>query len=236
MKILAIESSGLVASAAIVQDDILVAEYTTDHKKTHSITLMPMIDEIMRMTETEVSELDAIAVSAGPGSFTGLRIGSATAKGIGLVTGVPLINVPTLEGLAYNLWGCEKVICPIMDARRGQVYCGVYRFEAGELKTIREQDACDMRDLLQDINAMGSPVVFLGDGVPVFSDIIKDECSVAFEFAPAHLNRQRASSVAALGRIYFDRGLTVTASEHAPIYMRKSQAEREREEKLSGAV
>ena len=240
MKILAIESSGLVASAAIVQDDILVAEYTTDHKKTHSITLMPMIDEITRMTETDASEIDAIAVSAGPGSFTGLRIGSATAKGIGLVTGVPFINVPTLEGLAYNLWGCEKLICPIMDARRGQVYCGVYRFDTAEgtsdLKTVREQDACDMHDLLRDINDMGKEVVFLGDGVPVFSDIIKSECSVPFEFAPAHLNRQRASSVAALGRVYFDRGLTVTAAEHAPIYMRKSQAEREREEKLAGVL
>ena len=236
MKILAIESSGLVASAALLQDDILVAEYTTDHKKTHSVTLMPMIDEIMRMTETDASDIDAIAVSAGPGSFTGLRIGSATAKGIGLVTGVPLINVPTLEGLAYNLWGHEKLICPIMDARRGQVYCGIYMFEDGELKTLREQDACDMRDLLSDINANGCPVVFLGDGVPVFSDIIKSECNVPFEFAPAHLNRQRASSVAALGRVYFDRGLTVTASEHAPIYMRKSQAEREREERLAGDV
>ncbi len=238
MKILAIESSGLVASAALLQDDILAAEYTTDHKKTHSVTLMPMIDEIMRMTETEPEELDAIAVSAGPGSFTGLRIGSATAKGIGLVTGAPLINVPTLEGLAYNLWGHEGNICPIMDARRGQVYCGVYSFETTdgrcELKTVREQNAEDIHDLLRDINELGSPVVFLGDGVPVFAEVINSECTVDFEFAPAHLNRQRASSVAALGRIYYDRGLTVTAAEHAPIYMRKSQAEREREERLSG--
>ena len=240
MKILAIESSGLVASAAIVQDDILVAEYTTDHKKTHSVTLMPMIEEIMRMSETDTADLDAIAVSAGPGSFTGLRIGSATAKGMGLVAGIPLINVPSLEGLAYNLWGCRSLVCPIMDARRGQVYCGVYRFtdtsDDGEFETVREQDACDMHELIADINRLGEAVVFLGDGVPVFADMISAECQVPYRFAPAHLNRQRASSVAALGRVYFEKGITVTASEHAPIYMRKSQAEREREERLGGAV
>jgi len=241
MKILAIESSGLVASAALVQDDILVAEYTTDHKKTHSITLMPMIEEIMRMTETDTSELDAIAVSAGPGSFTGLRIGSATAKGMGLVAGIPLINVPSLEGLAYNLWGSKDLVCPIMDARRGQVYCGIYRFTDDAnglryLESVREQDACDMRELIEYINGRGERVIFLGDGVPVFCDMIKSECAVDFSFAPAHLNRQRASSVAALGRVYFEKGLTVTAAEHAPVYMRKSQAEREREERLGGSV
>ena len=108
MKILAFDSSGLVASVAIVQDDNLIAEYTTNYKKTHSQTLLPMLDEIVKMTETDKESFDALAVAAGPGSFTGLRIGSATVKGLALAWNIPVIAVPTLEGLAYNMWGEEN--------------------------------------------------------------------------------------------------------------------------------
>ncbi len=102
MKILALDSSGLVASAAIVEDDVLIAEYTTDYKKTHSQTLLPMLDEIRQMIDLDLHTIDAIAISAGPGSFTGLRIGAATAKGLGLALNLPLVEVPTLEGLALT--------------------------------------------------------------------------------------------------------------------------------------
>ena len=129
MKILAIESSAITASVAIVDEENVIAEYTINHKKTHSQTLLPMIDEICAMTETEVDDIDAIAVSVGPGSFTGLRIGVATAKGIALSKDKPMIAVPTLEGLAYNLVGTSKVIVPIMDAKRKHVYSGIYTFE-----------------------------------------------------------------------------------------------------------
>ena len=112
------DSSGLVASVALVSDGIMVAEYTTNFKKTHSQTLLPMIDEIVKMTGIALKEIDAIAVAAGPGSFTGLRIGSSTAKGLGLALGKPIIPVPTVEGIAYNLFGMNKLVCPIMDARR----------------------------------------------------------------------------------------------------------------------
>lgn len=122
MKILALDSSGLVASVAVVEDDNLIAEYTVNYKKTHSQTLLPMLDEIVKMTELDLDTIDAVAVAAGPGSFTGLRIGSATAKGLGLALKKPLIGVPTLEGLAYNLYNTKGLICPLMDARRNQVY------------------------------------------------------------------------------------------------------------------
>ena len=126
MRILALDSSGLVASVAVVEKDgeetSTIAEYTVNYKKTHSQTLLPMLDEIAHMTELDLNTVDAIAVAGGPGSFTGLRIGSATAKGLGLALKKPLIHIPTLEGLAYNLWGTDKIVCPIMDARRGQVY------------------------------------------------------------------------------------------------------------------
>ena len=128
MKILGLDSSGLVASVAVVEDDRLLAEYTTDYKKTHSQTLLPMLDELKKMIELDCSTLDAIAISSGPGSFTGLRIGSATAKGLGLALKKPLVEVPTLEGLAWNLWGASEIVCPVMDARRNQVYTGAYTF------------------------------------------------------------------------------------------------------------
>lgn len=129
MKILAIESSSLVASVAVTEDGVTVAEYTVNFKKTHSQTLLPMIDQIAAMTELDMDSVDAIAVSGGPGSFTGLRIGSATAKGLGLALKKPLIHVPTLDAMAWNLYGASGLICPVMDARRNQVYTGLYRFE-----------------------------------------------------------------------------------------------------------
>ena len=139
MKILALDSSGIVASVAVVEDDTLLAEYTVNYKKTHSQTLLPMLDEIVKMTELELESVDAIAVAAGPGSFTGLRIGSATAKGLGLALKKPLVAVPTVDALAYNLYDAQGLICPIMDARRKQVYTGIYRFEEHQLMTLKEQ-------------------------------------------------------------------------------------------------
>ena len=141
MKILAIDSSGLVASAAVLEDGLLLAEYTVNYKKTHSQTLLPMIDEISRMLELDLNSLDAIAVAGGPGSFTGLRIGSATAKGLGLALDKPLISVPTVDALAYNFCGTERLICPMMDARRSQVYTGLYRFRGEEFQVVLPQRA-----------------------------------------------------------------------------------------------
>ncbi len=227
MKILGIDSSSLVASAAIVTDDILTAEYTVNFKKTHSQTLLPMIDEIVSMTGTDLEEIDAIAVSGGPGSFTGLRIGSATAKGLGLALKKPLIHVPTVDALAYNLWGAADLVCPIMDAKRNQVYTGIYRMREG-LSIVKEQCPMDMRGLMEELNGLGEPVIFLGDGVPVYEPVIRETAKVPFSFAPAHMNRQRAAAVAALGAVYYRQGRTETAAEHGPDYMRKSQAERER--------
>ncbi len=128
MKVLAIDSSGLTATVALVDESQTIAEYTVNYQKTHSQTLLPMIDEIVKMTETDLQMIDAIAVAGGPGSFTGLRIGSATAKGLGLALGKPLVSVPTVDALAYNVYGCRDIICPVMDARRNQVYTGIYTF------------------------------------------------------------------------------------------------------------
>lgn len=234
MKILGLDSSGLVASAAVVEDDILLAEYTTNYKKTHSQTLLPMLEEIRQMIELDLSEIDAIAIAAGPGSFTGLRIGAATAKGLGLALDKPLVEVPTLEGLAYNLCGCTQLVCPLMDARRNQVYTGIYEFEKKrdgyELKTVENQCAADIVEVMERLNDLNREVIFLGDGVPVYRKVMEEVLKVPHTFAPANNNRQRAASIAALGGVYYAAGKTVTAAQHQPEYLRKSQAEREREE------
>lgn len=229
MKVLGIETSSLVASVAVVTDGVLTAEYTMNDKKTHSQTLLPMLDELSRMINLDLSSVDAIAVSAGPGSFTGLRIGSATAKGLGLALKKPLIHIPTIDALAYNLWGSSMLICPIMDARRNQVYTGLYYTE-DKLKVIKESCAMDMHKLAEELNCRKERVIFLGDGVPVYQRLIEEEIHVPFLFAPASSNRQRAASVASLGMVYLKEGKTESAAEHKPDYLRKPQAEREREE------
>ncbi|MCR4568662.1 MAG: tRNA (adenosine(37)-N6)-threonylcarbamoyltransferase complex dimerization subunit type 1 TsaB [Pseudobutyrivibrio sp.] len=232
MKILGIDGSGLVASVAVVEDDNLIAEYTTGYKKTHSQTLLPMLDEVQKMVELDLNSIDAIAVAAGPGSFTGLRIASATAKGLGLSLGCPIVSVPTVDALAFNMWGNSGVICPILDARRGQVYTGLYRFtDDGQFQVVKEQCALDFSQIAEEINKIGSDVTFLGDGVPVFKDKIEELIKVPYRFAPAHLNRQHAASVATLGSIYYANGDCEPAADHRPEYLRLSQAERERMEK-----
>ena len=171
MRVLAIDSSGMTATVAVVEDTQTIAEYTVNFKKTHSQTLLPMIDTMGKMIELELKSIDAIAVAGGPGSFTGLRIGSATAKGLGLALEKPLIHVPTVDGLAYNLYGCQDIICPIMDARRKQVYTGMYTFARRELEGSKEtelvldvleaQNASPIEELIERLNIHGRPVVFL---------------------------------------------------------------------------
>lgn len=279
MKILAIESSGLVASCAVIEDDVLLGEYTTDFKKTHSETLLPMIDSLCRLISLDKGTIDFVAVSSGPGSFTGLRIGGTTAKGIAMALGIPIVSVPTLMGLSYNLWGSSADIVPLMDARRGEVYTGIYGYRACTKNSSPEksndissdkvklqdsdsqidrnmclimkkpQCAVPIEDIISEINSNGNPVIFLGDGVPVFSEKIESFCKVPFSFAPASLNRQRASSVGALaldflrengisGRLSaentyksissLDSVALFTADDFRPQYLRMSQAERER--------
>lgn len=230
MRILALDSSGLVATVAILEDEQTIAEYTVNYKKTHSQTLLPMLDEVVKMTEFELSTVDAIAVAGGPGSFTGLRIGSATAKGLGLALNKPLIHVPTVDGMAYQMFGNGGLICPIMDARRNQVYTGIYRFQ-NDFEIVEEQMAISVQELIEKLNAYGEKVTFLGDGVPVYKAQLEEGLQIEVAYAPAHMNRQSAAAVGALGMKYFAEGKVESAREHQPDYLRLSQAERERAEK-----
>lgn len=233
MKILAIEASGLVAGCALVTDGLLTGDYNIQFKKTHSQTLLPMVDELRRLTDLDLKTLDAIALTKGPGSFTGLRIGAATAKGMGLALEIPLIPVPTVDSLAFNLFGTDALVCPLMDARRQQVYTGIYEEET-EHTCLRGQCAVPVREIIEDLNGRGRKVIFLGDGAPVYRKVIEEEMRVPYQFAPAHLSRQRAASCAVLAaRMYEQLGeaCLVSADDFRPEYLRQSQAERERAEK-----
>ena len=232
MKILGIDSSGLVASAAIADEKNIIAEFTVNNKQTHSQTLLPMIEKVVDMSEIELEQIDAIAIAAGPGSFTGLRIGSATAKGIGLALKKPVVSVPTLEGLAYRVSVFDGIICPIMDARRNQVYTGIYKMDKGNLVCLSEQKAVDIHEIMEELEKYDEKVIFLGDGVEVQRETIEKEFKKEYCFAPIHLSKQSAAAVAVLGDIYFNQEKAEDAAEHKPIYLRKSQAEREREERL----
>lgn len=256
MLILGIESSSLVASAALLSDEKLIAEYTVNNAMTHSQTLMPMIDAVMKSSGAELGELDAIAISRGPGSFTGLRIGSATAKGMGLALNKPLIEVSTLAAMAYELYGItDRIICPIMDARRSEVYSAAYVFEcvteAGKdvpadsdgtgsrklcrsftMREILPETAGPVTELIDRLNGLAgngefSGVIFSGDGIPPYRQLIAEKMTAGYSFAPEFISRQRAAAVAALGAEMFRQGKTVNADDHAPSYLRVSQAERE---------
>lgn len=231
MKILAFDTTGLVATVALAENGRLLAEYSLNHKKTHSQTLMVMADEIIKQTETDLATVDAIALSGGPGSFTGLRIGSASAKGLAFALNKPIVSVPTMEALAYNLYGSDKYICPMLDARRQQAFTGIYRFEGDEIKTVMPQCAMDISDLIKRLNMLEGEVILLGDGIFSFRDILADNLLIPYSFAPASHCEQRAASVAALADIYIKKGEVETADEHVPHYYRLSQAEREKLEK-----
>ena len=239
MKIIAMDTSGLVASVAIIEDQTLIGEYNVQYKKTHSQTLLPMLDELKKMVELDLESVDAIALAAGPGSFTGLRIGSATAKGLCFAMDVPVIEIPTLVGLACNLDGTDKLVCPLMDARRDQVYTGIYEFvrkqgqSAGYgLSCLLAQCAVSIEEIASKCNELGREIIFLGDGAAVFETRLSELMKVPYGFAPAHMNRQRAAAFGFLALEYYREGKTVGADEHVPVYLRLSQAEREKRERL----
>ncbi len=233
MRVLAIESSAVTASVAIVTDEVLTAEYTMNYKKTHSQTLLPMIDEICKMTDVDVNSIDTIAVSVGPGSFTGLRIGVATGKGIALATGAKMVEVPTLEAMAYNFYGTgtKQIICSIMDARRSHLYMGMYQFgKDGQLETLHDSDQLSFEEVCEICNKQTAPIVFTGDGIDAAKDYLSEHLSVEYTYAPAHLRTQRAGSVAMAGIVRADKGEYTDAARVKPDYLRPSQAERERAE------
>ena len=236
--ILGIDSSGKTASVALVDQGIVLAEYQTNIGLTHSQTLLPMVAEIFSRTSHTANELDAIAVSSGPGSFTGLRIGAATAKGLALPYNIPLIEISTLAGLAANVAdlyndvsdhaASETVyVHPIMDARRQQVYTAAYH----QNRLIGAEEAIGIEELTQRLNQEDRNIhhLFLGDAVPVYKEYLMKNLTVPFRFASPQNMLQRASSIALLGEQELFLGKTVSSAAFRLSYIRKPQAEREKE-------
>lgn len=232
MKVLAVDTSANVATAAVMEDNTLLGEYILNHKKTHSQKIMVMIDELLRDLELAVGDIDLFAVANGPGSFTGLRIGVATMKALAHSVGKPIAGVSPLAGMAYNLPYAEHIIVPIMDARANRVYTASYIWDEG-LKEITEPEATTIEECIENCGEL-METIFVGDGADAHMEYIKEKLGDRAIFAPAAVSRQRASSIAALAMEMAKRGETVSYSELKPVYLRKSQAERELEERLKG--
>jgi tRNA threonylcarbamoyladenosine biosynthesis protein TsaB len=239
MKILALETSAIVASVAIIDDGKVLAEYTINNKLTHSINLMPMLERMVEKVEFDLKTLDYIAIANGPGSFTGLRIGSATAKGLAHGLDIPIVEVPTLYAMAMNLRVYDGYVIPMIDARRQQVFTSVYRSGRNNMDMVIKEQVCSIEELVKQIKELDQqlPCILLGDGVePNIEFIDKYFYDMDYQQAPIHLMFQNASSVAVSALEYIARGETVTCFEHGPKYLRMTQAEREYKEKHGGNI
>ena len=227
MKILALDSTATVASVALCEDDRLLGEYTVNNGNTHSETLLPMVESLLRFFDISTDGIDLFAASAGPGSFTGVRIGAATIKGLAFNTQKPCIGVSTLDALAYNLNMRDGLICPVMNARRKQVYTALFRCENGVLTRLCPDSAIAITELDEMLSAYDEPVYLCGD----VYDITKENLTHAVGFTPERLRHQSAFSVAQVAKAAYDTGIRTTDAEMAPTYLRPSQAERERAER-----
>ena len=219
MRVLAIDTATDAATVAVVEDNIVVGEYVINHKKTHSQKIMVMIDRVLTDLELKVSDIDVFAVATGPGSFTGLRIGVATIKALAHSHNKPTVGVNTLYALAYNICDSNKVIVPIMDARRGQVFNAAYKWNNGVLETVVEPNACDIHECIERVS--GYDTIFTGDGVNVHCDLLKTEV------APVHLRMSKASAVCVCAYQMAERGCLSDYNSLVPEYLRLSQAEQE---------
>lgn len=232
MVLLGIEAAAKVAGAALYADGHIIAEHRLEGTLTHSETLMPMMDAVLKEAGRGPEALTYIALTTGPGSFTGLRIGAATAKGLALGLGIPLIPLSTLEVLAYGAGSSiTSMVCvPIMDARRGQVYAAAYH----NRQQILEPQAIAAQELAEQLKALHQPCLFMGDAAELYHPLFQKALLDDYHLAPSHLRELRAGASAALAAEKVEKGqaVLVKGSELTLTYLRKPQAEREREAAL----
>lgn len=253
MMILAIDSSGMTASAALLTEEKVLCEMSVNNKKTHSQTLLPMIEAVMENAGQQYEALDAIALAEGPGSFTGLRIGAALAKGLGLAADKPLIGVSTIDALAYEAGPSEALICPMIDARHETVYTGLYWWSADGLETVQETTVLSVSELAEQICTVlcqrsnqqdeihsAQAILITGDGADAYAKELKscladlaagaqpDAKAITVHKAPVHHSRQRAAAVGALALKLAGQGQVISSDDFKPRYYRMTQAERER--------
>ena len=231
MKIIALESSAVTAGVAVTEDEKLLAQSFQNSGLTHSATLMPMAVHLLENTGLTLEEMDVVAVAAGPGSFTGVRIGVAAAKGLAWPGDKPCAPCSTLESMAWQCAHMEGEICAAMDARRNQVYCARFRAEGGNLTRLTPDRALGLDRLSEEIRASGKPQTLVGDGAHLVRRAL-EERGLPCLLMPPHLLYQTAWGVARCALRMARAGELVSAAAMAPSYHRLSQAERERLEKL----
>ena len=230
MKILGIDTSTMAANVAVLEDDKLICEYTINTKKTHSQKLMPMIENMLNLSDINIKDIDAIGICVGPGSFTGLRIGMATAKAISHVNNIPLIGVNSLEVLGANMDFSNKKICSILDAQRNQVYTCKYIFEENKSKSLEDIKIMPIDDLLEELSATNEEWVIIGEAVYKYKDKIEAKSNITMS-SPSN-NITKASSLCVVARDKFEQNMDVhNCYDINPMYIRKSQAEEQYEEK-----
>lgn len=231
MKILGMDTSSMAASVAVVEDDNLICEFTVNNKKTHSQKLMPMIENMLSMSDLSIKDMDLLAVCIGPGSFTGLRIGMATVKAMAHVNNIPIIAVNSLESLANNINFCDRNICCILDAQKNQVYSAKYKFENGEMIELDGVDVVEFDALVDEIVSTNEEFIIVGEAVYKYKDKIENIKNIKIP-SPAN-NVSKAGSLCSLALNKYNKNIDVhTCYTINPMYIRKSQAEVQYDEKM----
>ncbi|MDD4493996.1 MAG: tRNA (adenosine(37)-N6)-threonylcarbamoyltransferase complex dimerization subunit type 1 TsaB [Eubacteriales bacterium] len=233
MKILAFDTSTIVATVAVCEDTKLLGEYVLNHEKKHSEKIMPMTEHLLKDLGLSPAEFDLYAASIGPGSFTGLRIGVSTVKAMAYAAKKPAAGIPTLDVLAFNAIGFNELICPMIDARNNQVYTALYKKEKGSVINITEYVGVDINIVIEKVKEIGKRVMFVGEGAVLHSKLLLSELGESAEIMPENLNVPRASSVAHFAYLKAETGQLQDSFDLVPFYLRKSQAERELEKRGS---
>ena len=230
MIVLSMDSSSLVTTVALLKDEHLLGEFTLNFKREHSVILMEKIEMLLKDCNIDISEVDGFVVSKGPGSFTGLRIGMATVKGLSMGSNKPYLSISSLDALAYSLVNFDGIICPIMDALRDSVFTCMYKSSNGELSKIIDYSALSLDELVEVLQQKDEPVIFTGDGVYKYKEYLLGTLPNA-KFAPNHLSVVRASAPGELGMELLRKG-QYDDMNSSPLYLKKPQAERELEQRM----
>jgi tRNA threonylcarbamoyladenosine biosynthesis protein TsaB len=234
MRLLAIETSTVTGAVALLEAGRVVAESRVSIAVTHGERLMAAIDGVLRSARWELADVQAFAVALGPGSFTGLRIGLSTVKGLAFATGKPVVGVPTLDALAWRLPYCAYPVCPVLDARKNEVYAALYRTREGWLELLEAPRAVPPATLAEELrDSTEGPLVFVGDAVLPFGTVFVEVLGPRALLAPADLRLPSAVTVGELGASALARGESADPADLVPLYVRPSEAELARERRQS---
>lgn len=236
--ILAIDTTTLSCSVALLQEDTILAEMSLNIHKTHSERLMPLLDQMLTESGIEREEIEAVAAAAGPGSFTGLRIGVSTARALAQALNIPAVPVCTLEALADSVPTPDALICPLLDARRNQIYTAIYKRQLKKpfkLETLLAPTAIDLNELIESLQSFDQPVTFIGEGLHSYDQVLAEALPSA-RISPAPFRLCRASLVALRARILLQDKPDASYLELLPVYLRRPEAERKAEENKQGGA